>query len=507
MDNDTRGWIMCIVSGIACTFGATIVCVDALVRLFPGKKDFRIQDSNAFLACSLSLSFGVMIFSALYSMLPSAMCYLAKAEWDRQSAGFLTMSCFIGGFVGIQIISRVVHQYMPSHIVDCDHTHKEHFDEFEPDPHSRHPSRASRHRRRSVRTISSRSMTEVNGHATEFTPLLVPEGEQNGHSVHPEPHRHISSRGEAIPHFHGSRAHAPAQIRRSSLRELRSFVKSFVKDRPHKAHCDESDSCYGYSEPCGQECDKLKTTSALSSRSGALQRTNTGTTLYPHLEPTDDVPEDYEDGATISPGSPLRHANHTHPHSHSHLHTHSHTHSQDPTSEYTADAQQQHHHHVPENAFLSIGLQTVIAIALHKFPEGFITYATNHASRSLGLNVFMALFVHNIAEGFSMALPLYLALGSRLKAVLWSSLLGGLSQPLGAAVAVLWFHIADNRSEFGIDNVAYACLFAVTAGIMTSVALQLFVESLSLNHNKNLSIFFAFLGMIMLGLSNALVTE
>jgi ZIP family zinc transporter len=170
------------------------------------------------------------------------------------------------------------------------------------------------------------------------------------------------------------------------------------------------------------------------------------------------------------------------------------------------DVEAQHHHHVPTNAFLSIGLQTVIAITLHKFPEGFITYATNHANPSLGFNVFMALFVHNIAEGFAMALPLYMAVGSRLRAMLWSSLLGGLSQPLGAGIAVLWFKIA-NRSNIVIDNVAYACLFAATSGIMTSVALQLFVESLSLNHNRDLSIFFAFLGMTILGVSNALVTQ
>jgi len=45
----------------ACSFGATIICVDVVVRLFPGQKQFRIQDSNAFLGCSLSLSFGVMV--------------------------------------------------------------------------------------------------------------------------------------------------------------------------------------------------------------------------------------------------------------------------------------------------------------------------------------------------------------------------------------------------------------------------------------------------------------
>ena len=54
----------------ACSVGATIVCVDVLVRLFPGKEDFRIQDSNDFLACSLSLSFGVMVRLPLLRVQP-----------------------------------------------------------------------------------------------------------------------------------------------------------------------------------------------------------------------------------------------------------------------------------------------------------------------------------------------------------------------------------------------------------------------------------------------------
>jgi ZIP family zinc transporter len=125
------------------------------------------------------------------------------------------------------------------------------------------------------------------------------------------------------------------------------------------------------------------------------------------------------------------------------------------------DLEAQHHHHVPTNAFMNIGLQTSIAIALHKLPEGFITYATNHANPSLGFTVFMALFINNITEGFSMALPLYL-------------------------VAV------------------YGCMFAVTAGIMASVALALFVESLSVNHNTQLCIASALVGMAILGISTAL---
>lgn len=45
----------------ACVAGACIVCVDIFIRLLPGKKNFNIQDSSAFLSSSLSLSFGVMV--------------------------------------------------------------------------------------------------------------------------------------------------------------------------------------------------------------------------------------------------------------------------------------------------------------------------------------------------------------------------------------------------------------------------------------------------------------
>ena len=46
---------------LACILGACVICVDLLIRYIPGKAAFRIQDSSAFLACSLSLSFGVMV--------------------------------------------------------------------------------------------------------------------------------------------------------------------------------------------------------------------------------------------------------------------------------------------------------------------------------------------------------------------------------------------------------------------------------------------------------------
>ncbi|KAH6627791.1 Zinc/iron permease [Chaetomium tenue] len=489
MDNDTRGWVMCAFSGLACIFGASVICIDIPIRLIPSKRHFRIQESNAFLASSLSLSFGVMLFSALYSMLPSAMRYLARDNWDEHKAGFLMMGCFIGGFFGIQVISRVLHRYMPSHVVDCDHTHEN----FEGEEHAHHGHSHSlpKPSPQPSAVFSPPHMVEMHSNITETTPLIPTEAPRNGH-IHTElVNGDAAPAAEAITHFHGPQRRASTQIRQPSI-NVRSRVMSFFTDT--KANCDEDGPCFGYSDPCGQECFKhIGTRSALSRNGTLLTEDCVEACEAPPLTPRYRV--------IRAPSHPHDDDNHHH---HHHAHAHNHSHGSD--IECPEDVEAQHHHHVPTNGFLSIGLQTVIAIALHKFPEGFITYATNHANPSLGFSVFMALFVHNIAEGFAMALPLYMALGSRVKAIFWSSLLGGFSQPLGAAVAVAWFKLAK-RSNFEINSTAYACLFAATAGIMVSVALQLFVESLSLNHNRNLSIFFAFLGMTLLGISNALVSH
>ncbi|KAI8290035.1 Zinc-regulated transporter 3 [Colletotrichum sp. SAR11_57] len=412
IDNDTRGWIMSIVSGIACIVGASVICIDILVRWLPGQRNFRIQESNVFLASSLSLSFGVMLYSALNSMLPSS-----KHQ------------------------SRKTSLYSGS--------------------------------RRSSRRPFVESITK-NGHATESTPLLNGEtAHENGGSLMPKGHAR-SALALNTTHSHPpriSRSRGATVERRPSMLQVKQRIASFMNDM--KSNCDEEGPCFGYSDPCGQECFKH-----VANRSAASSRHPTITWRR----------------ATLSA---------IHPSVDSHHHDHDHeAHGEDGEEE---DVEAQHHHHVPTNAFMSLGLQTSIAIALHKFPEGFITYATNHANPSLGFNVFMALFVHNITEGFAMALPLYMALGSRLKAMFWAAILGGLSQPLGAGIAVLWFKLA-NHTHISPTPVAYACMFAITAGIMVSVGLQLFVEALSLNHNRNLCIFFGFIGMALLGITGAIAS-
>jgi ZIP family zinc transporter len=91
--------------------------------------------------------------------------------------------------------------------------------------------------------------------------------------------------------------------------------------------------------------------------------------------------------------------------------------------------------------------------------------------------------------------------------MLISAVLGGVSQPLGAGVAALWFKIQGRGRQHGADeemDTIYGCMFAVTAGIMAMVSLQLLGESLDLTNSRRLCFVSAFAGMGILGLSSAL---
>lgn len=417
-------------------------------------------------------------------MLPEAKDYLKAAGWSHQAAGFLMMSCFVGGFIGIQSVSRIVHRYVPSHVVDCDHSH------INSSAHDHHSHGAHSHHRHldTSRPNSSHRHGDEPVEPAETTPLIA--------SAESTYSRHADGRRATTAMLGRGRTRTVAEDlrHRPSMLEVQHRVMSFVKDT--KQNCDELGSCFGYTDPCGQECFKHITRGASNTRTPT---TTLRTSIF-----TPNHLDDYEHDTIETPISPHFRTSRATSRDTGRL-VDDQNEEMESCDSHAGDVEAQHHHHVPTNAFLSIGLQTAIAIALHKFPEGFITYATNHVNENLGFNVFMALFVHNITEGFAMALPLYMALGSRWSAMAWSAVLGGLSQPCGALVAVLWFKLAD-KTDFQPNEVAYACLFAATSGIMVSVALQLFVESLSFNHNRNLCIFCAFLGMVVLGFSNALIS-
>ena len=450
-------------------------------------------------------------------MLPSAKKNLIKGGFTPAAAEYILIGCFMAGVIGIQFFSRLLHHYIPSHVVDCDHTH---------DEQEGNNSEEGQQDGQLDKTHDEGDM--------EDTPLLYRDQYEN------KPNYNRGSKSatdETCLRPDGQSTNPPRSRRPSLQNRLTTRVTTFVSGA--KASCDEGGPCYGYSDPCGHECFKgiSRSPTRVSARNPAtgqprqpgLPRTATtphSLTMQSPLHGLDEesgiksprIPERWQSENSIQKIVRGRPANQHGDLSDSLTSTKSprvngHSRSANRKRGVSTSStpsppndSQSHHHHVPTNAFLSIGLQTSIAIALHKLPEGFITYATNHANPKLGFAVFLALFIHNITEGFAMALPLYLALGSRWKAMFWSSLLGGVSQPLGAGIAALWFKLAGTNDKAPDENV-YGAMFAVTAGIMTSVALQLFSESLGLTHNRNICFAFAFIGMAILGVSFALTAD
>ncbi|KAL4889194.1 Zinc/iron permease [Aspergillus ambiguus] len=469
--NDLRGWVMSAVSGLACVLGSSVICVDLFLRHFSHHKNFQIVSHNGFLSASMCLSAGVILFTSLYSMLPTAHEYFLRAGWSASLAAYSLVGLFLAGVIVIRLVSAFIHRYIPSHVVDCAHTHDPSPSDLEHGNHHRHEHHHPRPTEPYPRSTERSPLLTRSCKSTPAVPLLHPENEVETPPYRSEPWR--------------------VRLARRWNRWMGGV----------KAQCDENGPCYGFSQACGRECSKTLVVAEIPA-SDDLE-------AAPLIPDSTNIPVRFEsrqaDSDTPQPGlnTPSSSSSHTSVPDYQNAPT------DDAAKPALPSANTQHHHHVPQNAFLSIGLQTSVAIALHKLPEGFITYATNHASPTLGLTVFLALFIHNISEGFAMALPLYLALHSRAKAMFWSSLLGGISQPAGAGLAALWIWGAQHAGRSGDDSsdppwAVYGGMFAATAGVMTSVGLQLFSEGLGLTHRRGLGIGFAIGGMGLMGLSFAL---
>ena len=450
-------------------------------------------------------------------MLPNARTSLEAAGFPPKEAAWILIGCFLGGVVGIQIISRVLHSFMASHVVDCEHSHDEDESPEEDDhDHAHKHDHEHEHVQPPVAARPQRSRTSsLPGH------MLRPDDGGNGRR---SSGRRTSYFGNQAPQDSAAGevgtqnpTQRPQTLKsRPTLQaRLKTGLSQMVKGPADEPGCDGQ--CYGYSEPCGQECFR-KINKRGGFRVPVPSRTASSTNA---ARPMMRKSQTAVGGGLTTESTPLllgnvdeeaqnaQHQNHDHDApppptntSSSSLHkTNSHTSTI--SSHSTQPGKPGHHHHVPTNAFLSLGLQTSIAIALHKLPEGFITYATNHANPKLGFAVFLALFIHNITEGFALALPLYLALNNRVTAMSASFVLGGLTQPLGAGIAALWFWGAGDGDWKPEDGV-YGAMFAVTAGLMAMVSLQLFGESLDLTHSRKLCFISAFVGMGILGASSAL---
>lgn len=146
-----------------------------------------------------------------------------------------------------------------------------------------------------------------------------------------------------------------------------------------------------------------------------------------------------------------------------------------------------------ENAKLyKVGITTMVAMALHNFPEGVITFIAGYQDIRLGLVVALGIILHNIPEGIAIGAPIYAATGSRKKAV-WYSLISGLSEPLAAILTLVLF------KNFVTDFLLSLSLGFV-AGIMVNIALFELLPASKEQSSKSMAVYSFCLGAVFMGI-------
>jgi len=141
------------------------------------------------------------------------------------------------------------------------------------------------------------------------------------------------------------------------------------------------------------------------------------------------------------------------------------------------------------------GISSTIAIAIHNFPEGLITFMAALHDPAMGVAIAIAIIIHNIPEGIAMAAPIYHATGSKAKAFL-VSVGAGLTEPLGALIA--WLVLRNIFDDF---EGAFGIIFAAIAGIMVFVAVHQLLPTAQKYGKHHLVMKWLFVGMAVMALS------
>jgi ZIP family zinc transporter len=149
---------------------------------------------------------------------------------------------------------------------------------------------------------------------------------------------------------------------------------------------------------------------------------------------------------------------------------------------------------------LRMGLFTAMAIGIHNFPEGLATFLAALQNPSLGIVITIAIALHNIPEGVSVSVPIFYATGSRRKAFFYS-VLSGLAEPIGAAVAYLAIRLFLGGNSEVIPPEIMGVLFGGIAGIMVYISLDELLPTSRAYGKGHDSLFGLVAGMMMMALS------
>ena len=138
-----------------------------------------------------------------------------------------------------------------------------------------------------------------------------------------------------------------------------------------------------------------------------------------------------------------------------------------------------------------VGIISMLAIILHNIPEGIATFMTSNNNLELGTTLTIAIALHNIPEGICIAVPIYYATKSRVKAFNYT-LISALSEPFGAILAFLFLTPLVNDIMMGL-------LYSIIAGIMIHISLyELLPTALKYKKYFLITIFFIICSLIMI---------
>ena len=140
-----------------------------------------------------------------------------------------------------------------------------------------------------------------------------------------------------------------------------------------------------------------------------------------------------------------------------------------------------------------MGIIAALAIAIHNFPEGMVTFTASFKDARMGLLIAVAIAIHNIPEGITASLPIFFATGNRKKAFLLS-LFSGLTEPLGAIMGYLILRPFLTDSVMGI-------LFGIVAGIMMFISIEELLPMAREYENGSATMLSVVLGMLVMAVS------
>lgn len=141
-----------------------------------------------------------------------------------------------------------------------------------------------------------------------------------------------------------------------------------------------------------------------------------------------------------------------------------------------------------------VGIVSMLALILHNFPEGIVTFISGYHNKALGIYVALSISLHNIPEGIAIAIPIYYGTKNKLKAIKYT-FYSALAEPFGALIAYLFLRPYINDYILSIT-------FALVSGIMLYISLEELLPEARKNGDKFTYIFSIVLGICIMPLSH-----